>query len=707
MADELKYVLGDDLPKKDPWKEDQLNYAPFAERIAKVIIGLYAPNGYVIGLHGTWGSGKSTILNFILEFLQKHNADHQDDEVIHIDFRPWIVSGHQDLIAAFFTILYEKLGSKDTKRRRLFKRFVRLINGTTDNLVDAAARVAMTVDPSSGAASGFAGKFAKKSVNSLIAHFMENPSLQKAYEDLNEQLRHSKKRFLVTIDDIDRLKHVDIKSIMEMVKSIGGLPNIVYVLSYDREIVWKVLDQDVNRAGPCFAEKIIQQEIELPTPSRSALSGILDQEISFLVSETKASSRWQYIVRDGVHRWIQSPRDVVRLSNAVKFSWPALQGELDPHDLLAIEGLRLFDSAAFTWVRDNRDFLFTSHHVMAIDDELKQIAVDDLKQRIPHEWQSQVLGVISVLFPVLRELVENRQAFSGEHFMAVAKRRGIGCEAGYDAYFGLHTSSDAIPMAVVNKLMSMTEDTDAIEAIFHGYLGKKNSQGEQMVVKLLGELRAQYHGRDPAKPTQALLDVLFRVGEELVGTGLDTDIFTFSAHIEVDFLVHNILQKWGPAEAGKRLIEAFKKATSPAFLADIYVARGRELGIFKADSSDPSPITTEDFDNLGDILIGKIEKASEDGTLSAAPFFFHIITSWGHLSTPDAAKAWLNEGITNSSEFMVKACIGLVSHSIGTVERNYTMRDHPDPEFYDLGVLLAAGKKHLEGASLTIDQRNR
>jgi predicted KAP-like P-loop ATPase len=66
--------FSDDSPKKNPWSEDRLGYKPFAERIAKAVLNLHAPNGYVIGLHGAWGSGKSTALNFVQAFLEKHNS---------------------------------------------------------------------------------------------------------------------------------------------------------------------------------------------------------------------------------------------------------------------------------------------------------------------------------------------------------------------------------------------------------------------------------------------------------------------------------------------------------------------------------------------------------------------------------------------------------------------------------------------------------
>ncbi|WP_287184340.1 P-loop NTPase fold protein [Mesorhizobium sp.] len=705
MALKTKHILGDDLPKENPWRDDRLGYAPFAKSIARVIISLTAPNGYVIGLHGQWGSGKSTIINFILAHLKKHNAEHEDDQVIHIDFRPWIVSGHQDMIVAFFKILSEKLGPKDGKWVRFWKRTAGFVSGTTDNLVDAAATVALSVDPSGGVASGFAGRLAKKSVDAMLGRFLEDPSLQAAYENLRSQLGRSGNRFLVTVDDIDRLENSEARSIMQMVKSIGQLPNVVYLLSYDREIVWGALDQGANRQGPRFAEKIVQQEIELPKPTRNALLTILDEEISFLTGNTPDSSRWHYLVRDGVQRWIRSPRDVVRLANAVKFSWPAIEGEIDPADLLAMEGLRLFDTGAFNWVRDNRDFIFTEGRFSFADEKVRQDAVDILKRRISGEVESQVLRVLSVLFPQSTKWFEGGGGFD-EAFIEVTKRRGVGSEAGYDTYFGFHPSADAIPKAVVNDLMSRLEDTDEIERIIRSYMGKKNTRGQLMVAGLLDELRMQYRASHPAQPTQALIDALFRVGEEIIGIDRAGAMFQLSPRGQIGFLIRNMLEHWGPEHAGAHLVEAFEKAQSPAIMADVYIERGRELGIFRSDSSEGPTIASGDFERLGQILIAKIEAAAADGTLAEAPFYFDIIRAWGHLKGPEEPKAWLAAGMIESAEFMAKAGRGLVSYSVGTAERRYTMRDRPEPEFYDLQTLVDAGRKHLSETELTRDQRN-
>ena len=227
-----------------------------------------------------------------------------------------------------------------------------------------------------------------------------------------------------------------------------------------------------------------------------------------------------------------------------------------------------------------------------------------------------------------------------------------------------------------------------------------------MIAKLLDELRVQYRASDPAKPTQNLLDALFRVGEEIIGIDRDGGWFELSPRAQIGFLIRNMLEQWGQKDAGKHLIEAFKKATSPAFAADIYVDRGRELRIFRSDSSEQPIVSQEDFDKLGHILVGMIQAAVEDGTLGGAPFYFDIIRAWAHVANAEAPKAWLTAGMFESANFMAKVGKGLVSYRLGTAERRYTMRDVPEPEFYDLQVLVEAGKKHLENKELTTDQLN-
>ncbi|MFI5409829.1 P-loop NTPase fold protein [Kaistia sp. UC242_56] len=701
-----EYTLGDDQPKKS-LKDDRLTYAPFAKRLADIIVKMNVPNGYVIGLHGRWGSGKTTVVNFVLECLNEHKEDFVGKKKIeHIDFRPWIVSGHQDLMAAFFQLLSEHLKPKEGKAKTLFNKGMRTAAAGADNLVDAAATMALTIDPSGGALSGLVGNVGKKALKAAIGKFLNTPSLQKAYENLRAQLGNSNRRLLVTIDDIDRLDDDEIRSIMQMVKTIGRLPNVIYLLVYDREIVWQALDEGIDRVGPRFAEKIVQQEVELPMPAKNTLLAMLDEHISLITADGEDSARWQYIVRDGVHRWINSPRDVLRFSNALKFSWSALKDEFDAQDLIAIEGIRLFDPVAFEWIKRNRDFLFgEGRYSLGADDERKA-NIEALKASLPVATVEPIVELLTVLFPAHGKSFEPDRYMIRESHFASQVRRGLMSEAGYDAYFGLHPSADAVPKSTIDSVFRNLNDKNKIESIFRFYLGKNNSRGRDMVGILLDEVRMRFALKPSPVPTQDLLDAVISVGDEVLSIPWRGEMFVSGAASYLRFLLRDILEAWGEEEAGRHLVTAFERSASPFVLSDVYVERGRELGIFATDGPEPTVISSGDFDKLGVILMPKLKAAADDSSLGRAPYFGRIALAWKHLGELTGLKEWLKAGIVADGSFAAKVVKGVVAQTSSGDGIHYKFRDDYDGSLYDLDIIYDNAKRHLgRHGELTDDER--
>jgi predicted KAP-like P-loop ATPase len=58
-----------DTPLQDP-SQDLLGRSRFARGLAQGILQMDAEHGFVVALHGPWGSGKSTTLNFVLHYIR-------------------------------------------------------------------------------------------------------------------------------------------------------------------------------------------------------------------------------------------------------------------------------------------------------------------------------------------------------------------------------------------------------------------------------------------------------------------------------------------------------------------------------------------------------------------------------------------------------------------------------------------------------------
>ena len=75
-----------------------------------------------------------------------------------------------------------------------------------------------------------------------------------------------------------------------LVKSVGRLPNVMYLLVFERELAEKMVQQRYPSEGPQFLEKIIQAGFELPTPLQTDLKDAVHasvQEICGSPNETQ------------------------------------------------------------------------------------------------------------------------------------------------------------------------------------------------------------------------------------------------------------------------------------------------------------------------------------------------------------------------------------------------------------------------------------
>ena len=94
-------------------KEDRLGRTVFAESLASAIKGWKGNDSLVLALYGSWGSGKSSIKNIVLESLR--TSKKTCPEIV--EFNPWQWAGQEQLAEAFFREIGIALGRSDTSQK--------------------------------------------------------------------------------------------------------------------------------------------------------------------------------------------------------------------------------------------------------------------------------------------------------------------------------------------------------------------------------------------------------------------------------------------------------------------------------------------------------------------------------------------------------------------------------------------------------------
>ncbi len=696
----LDCIFGDDSPKRNPWRQDSLGFAHFAARLWSGIERLRAPHGYVIGVDGRWGSGKSTVLNFVSSYAKKFNeeVDERRQRVELIEFKPWMVSGHQDVVAAYFKVLSEALNDQESPKLESDE-LASQAGDLTRSVVSALAKMSLAFDPTGGVASGAAETLFNGILRRKVESFIEAPSLQALHDEITSKLAKCQRRFLVIIDDLDRLEDDELRAIMRMVKSVGRFPNIIYLLSYDSKIVDRVLDNGRSGQGR-FIEKIVQHEVGLPKPAGGSLASLLERELAFIMPHIEKSDRWTIVLGFLLREWALSPRAVVRLSNAIKFSWSSLAGEFEPCDLIAMEGLRLFSPRIFSLIASNRDAILGVGPFQISFKQAQEDLVEQLKEIVGAARFERDSSLIGTLFPQLSRVISGGSGSGWTQGKAIVNR-GVGSVAGYDAYFGMRLSHDHVSKIHLDQIFSSAIDGKRIQSIFESYRGRSNSAGENLSGVLFGEIALRLQSDQDLRASDLLTNSLLAEGEHVVGLEVYS-LFRMEPRSQLLDLLAIIFRRFGKDVASYFMMHCVRTSKSLAFASSLIIERARECGLFPPSRPTYPLVDTAVVQRAARELVSRFD----DRRLLEEPFFFDIIAVWVISGGVAQCQEWITRNLPDPV-FYAKIAKGVlaISYRSNGSQEVYSLRNEPNSAFYEVEELLRVGQKHLMSLSLVEDCR--
>jgi hypothetical protein len=365
--------------------DDRLGFSHVVERLAESIMGLPAAAGFVFGIEGRWGSGKSTLIALTTQALKSYGPTAPEI----INFCPWLVGERDVLLRSIFTELASAAAKIDPvdaepanastaswwplnhlarsphsrlKQRERFKRNIGaqlerfgVVAGGLGKVAKVADAVGIPLAGRAAAVLEVSGGAAKEIISSTSI------SKEKAY--LVDALAQLSRRIIVFIDDLDRLEPREAIEVLRLVRAVADFPNIIYVLSYDPVVMAQTLTKAVQiDDGAAYLEKIVQVSFRVPRPEAFDLRRWFETEVYKLFDQELSSGnesnqvtlarRLAQVIDVYGGRYLETGRDVVRVLNALRLQAIPVRSQIDVADMVWLQLTKIGNSDFYCWVEE-------------------------------------------------------------------------------------------------------------------------------------------------------------------------------------------------------------------------------------------------------------------------------------------------------------------------------------------------------------------
>lgn len=322
-----KIAKGDDRPIEDKG-QDKFGFQGYASVLTNRILQAHPP--LTIGIFGSWGSGKSSLMNLIKENI----ADDPNNKIHTLELNVWELSNQEEVWHAFIQTLFGMVSKKlwwgkkiDWRKfvKLLFKNILKIfivivpvilggllqVNpeemdwdfvikvlsfGDTTLALDGSAMVGylaalyFVLKPAFKEARN-AVNFDVKSVlkyDSYEAQITELTNLKNRFEKMVKAWVKNEGRLLVFIDDLDRCTPDKIPDVIEAIKLFSTSPQCIYVLGLDHDIVRKgiakkyAFEEGEKKKGDReesaeYLEKIVQLPFHLPPIEKGYIQDFIEE----------------------------------------------------------------------------------------------------------------------------------------------------------------------------------------------------------------------------------------------------------------------------------------------------------------------------------------------------------------------------------------------------------------------------------------------
>ena len=657
--------------------DDLLGRVPFAEQLANALVAWREDESLVVSLTAPWGSGKTSIKNFVLDALAPKSGDRRADVV---EFSAWELSGTGDVEQHFFGRIGAFLGRKDAAKRdreiaekwsmwtaalRIPEAMVEPLTKYLSTATVALGLAAMGISAATinklpwiigGAVIVLLGNLL--AVSTTIAQRVSEFFATKANAheataatlklELAELLRQRDRPLVIVVDDIDRLTSGEIRLVFRLIKANADLPRMLYFILFERDAVIHALEREGFASGEGYLEKIVQAPFVVPVLQESMLMDVLITRLNEILRQLPDSlplehDRWTDLFFKHQRVYFRTLRDVYRFLAAFEFHAGVFRDgesyEVNIVDLFVLEVLRIFEPRIYERLAGSKRVLaYGSVTLLDRDTDTSKKVLQDMLEGA--QQPDAVRAAMMELFP------RAAWAWGGHHYgdgfderWTAVKR--VGTDTHFEKYFYFAVPKGDISQVELDRFVATSGSRENSRELLQRF--KEDGRIQRFL------LRIDYEkDRIPLEHAVPFVTSLLDEGDDLPPR---TDMWGFDP--EVRGIIYRYLIRLKTVEERESVLRAAIAATE-AIYAPAHVVWFEEPGEETPQRPDREALISEQaLPGFQQLCASKIAAAAERGTLLGHSHMLVLLYRWFEWTDGTAVKKWAANVVSQPTSVVV------------------------------------------------------
>lgn len=389
---------------------DLLNRKDIINQLYNTIINCNPETNFTIGLNGSWGSGKTTVINNVLRIIKQNNIL---NNYVVVRFDPWKYNEEKVMLHSFLTEILKQTnyGLSSKNNESLIQEVINAIFGTKITGIG-------------------------KIIIEEIRNIKGNVEISKI---VNNYLLSNNKKLLIIIDNLDRIDANKAFFLIKCIESIVKFNRTINILLYDEEILNKILKEKFNYEKN-YMDKLVQLKIDVPETDKFTINNIKEKITQNLLVEGKP---FVSFINNEQYDF-SNMRELKRYVNSIITSNFNSNSKLNKKDDSNLKYLKSVCPQLFYEIWNNKKYFITYDRQYDADiytwdyKKLNIEAKDYFDKLFQNESYSKHIGLLEKMFPSVNNYMKEQVPFDQSTNIEDYHKSIIDCSICNARYFDLY-----------------------------------------------------------------------------------------------------------------------------------------------------------------------------------------------------------------------------------------------------------------------------